>query len=95
MENCAATIDEGLDFRTFEINLPIEGYEQLNGFDLGMDGGKQTAVVNQFIREVFDGVAQDFEGASGGGINVAPAAGTERQNLRSRGGRGNRKSRSG
>ena len=66
---------EGLDFRALEIDLAVEGHEELNGFDLGIVGADEAAVVDELVGKVFDGVAEDFEGVAGGGVDLAAPGG--------------------
>lgn len=45
-------------FRAFKIHLAIHPHQQLHGLDLAIPGGHFDAVMNKFISEVLNGVAQ-------------------------------------
>lgn len=94
MEEQPAALAETLDFRTCEVDLAIEGHENLNGLDLRVVCGDHIAVMNQFIAEVFDSMTQDFQGPPGNRIDVTPAIGAPNNRFCSRSRGGNRKCRS-
>lgn len=78
MQQRTATIAEGRHLRACEVDLAVHGHEQLDGFEPWIVSQDEIAVVHQFIGEVLDGVAEDLQGATGGGIDAAPAVGAGR-----------------
>ena len=69
----AETLAEGRFLGTLEVNLAVEGHEQLHGLYPLIVRGDQDTVMDQLVGQVFDGMAEYFEGMAGRRVDVAPA----------------------
>jgi hypothetical protein len=61
----AATLPQGRRFWTFEINLAVEGHEQLHGLQLRIPRGIGKLLMHKFVGQVFDGMGECFQCVSG------------------------------
>src|ERR1017187_9156893 len=65
-------------FRTLEIHLTIQRHQQLNSLEILVIGGKRTALVDELVGQVFDGVSEGNESAAGLGTDATTALGSYR-----------------
>jgi hypothetical protein len=62
-------------FRAFEIYLAVERHKQLHGFQLRVADGKHRGIRDELVREVFDRMAQFFQGVPGSCVDPPPTPG--------------------
>jgi hypothetical protein len=62
-------------FRALEIYLAVERHKQLHGFQLRVADGKHRGIRDELVREVFDRMAQFFQGVPGSCVDPPPAPG--------------------
>src|ERR1035441_361473 len=63
---------EGGDYGTVEVDLAIQGHEELHGLKLAIVGGKGTTLVDELVGEIFDGVAENLQRVTGFRVDAAP-----------------------
>lgn len=74
-EKRAATFDKGWHLGTLEVDLAIEGHEQLHSLELVIIRRERKTVVNEFVGKIFDGVTEDLKRVAGlGGDDAAARA---------------------
>jgi len=61
MQQREDALAQGRNFRAFEVDFAIERHQQLHSFQLAVVSGELTTLVDKFVGEVFDGVAQYFK----------------------------------